>query len=105
METDGGYVELAQVIDPIEAELLVAFLKDGGVDFRINNRMGARMLSGLIPPSENRVLILVREDDLERAEALLEEYRGMESAEILGDEGDGEPDAPAEEDDKGAQEP
>lgn len=102
MANDGGYVELTQIIDPVEAELLVAFLKDGGVDFRINNRMGARMLSGLMPASENRVLIFVREDDLERAQALLEEYRGMESAEMLADDEEGKEDAPVDDDKESA---
>jgi len=91
MENEGGYLELTRLSDPLEAELLAAFLADGEVAFRINNRMGARMFGSLLAPADNPVIILVRDDDFERAELLLDEYRSLQEEQRGGDdEGDGE---------------
>lgn len=73
------YVELTRISDPVQADLLAAFLEDGDVEFQVVNRSGAGFMSQLIPRSANPVVFRILRDDLERGRVLLEEYNSLQS--------------------------
>jgi len=90
MAPEGNFVELVRIGDPIQADLLTAFLGDSEIEFIVQNRVGP-MMSQLMPRAQNAVIFRVREEHLERGNELLEEYRKMQSeAEGAGDSGDTE---------------
>ena len=91
MAPEGHFVELERIGDPIQAELLTAFLGDSEIEFIVQNRVGPGMMSQLMPRAQNAVIFRVREEHLERGNELLEEYRKMQSgAEGAGGSGDTE---------------
>lgn len=107
MENEGRFVELTRVFDPIEADLLAAFLEDGEVEFEMVNRESARVMASLLSPMQNPVIFHVREEDLEQAALLLQEYRSMQAAappsSLFPQSADSEPaegDAPPDPDDE-----
>lgn len=81
MAPDGSFVELVRIGDPIQADLFTAFLGDAEVEFIVGNRMGSGMMTQLMPQAAQPVVFMVREDDLERATELLEDYRKMQDGE------------------------
>ncbi|MBN2714813.1 MAG: hypothetical protein JXX14_03095 [Deltaproteobacteria bacterium] len=91
------YVELTRVSDPVQADLLAAFLEDGDVEFQVVNRSGAGFMSQLIPRSANPVLFRILATDFERGKVLLEEYNTLQlqptpsdDDALTGDDGDAE---------------
>ena len=50
MAPDGNFVELVRIGDPIEADLLTAFLGNAEIEFIVQNRVGPGMMSQLMPP-------------------------------------------------------
>jgi hypothetical protein len=80
------FVELVRIDDLIEADLLTTFLEDSDVEYRVANRSGAGLMSGLMPASENPVIFLVLNTDLEMGQQLLEEFRSFEKADIPADD-------------------
>ncbi len=83
MAPDGNFVELVRIGDPIEADLLTAFLGNSEIEFIVQNRMGTGMMNQLMPRAQNAVIFRVRKENLERGKELLEEYRKMQSGEII----------------------
>ncbi len=83
MAPDGNFVELVRIGDPIQADLITAFLGDSEIEFIVQNRIGPGMMSQLMPRAQNAVIFRVRKENLERAQELLEEYRKMQSGEII----------------------
>jgi len=83
MTEEERFVELVRIGDPIQADLLAAFLEDGEIDFQCINRTTAGLMAQLMPRAQNPVIFRVREEDLERAEDLLAEYRKMQEAELI----------------------
>jgi hypothetical protein len=86
MAPDGSFVELVRIGDPIEADLFTAFLGDAEVEFIVGNRVGAGMMFHLMPRAQKPVVFMVREDDLERAQELLEDYRAMQKGDHVSSE-------------------
>ncbi|MBN2531008.1 MAG: hypothetical protein JXR76_31770 [Deltaproteobacteria bacterium] len=78
MTEQSEYVELTRVSDPVQADLLAAFLEDGDVEFQVVNRSGAGFMSQLIPRAANPVLFRILAEDLERGKVLLEEYQSLQ---------------------------
>ena len=72
------YVELTRISDPVQADLLAAFLEDGDVEFQVVNRSGAGFMSQLIPRSANPVVFRILRDDLDRGKVLLDEYTTLQ---------------------------
>ena len=56
MAEQSEYVELVRISDPVQADLLAAFLEDGDIEFQVVNRSGAGFMSQLIPRAANPVL-------------------------------------------------
>ncbi len=83
MAPDGNFVELVRIGDPIQADLLTAFLGDSEIEFIVQNRLGPGMMSQLMPRAQNAVIFRVREEHLEHAKELLEDYRKMQLEEII----------------------
>lgn len=83
MAPDGNFVELVRITDQIQSDLFVAFLGDAEVEFIVQNRMGTGIMAQLMPGTENPVIIRVREDDMERAQELLADYRKMQAGSII----------------------
>lgn len=83
-KSDSNLVELTRVYDPIEADLLAAFLEDGDIEFHM--RRSARTMASLMPSSETPVKFMVYEQDLEQAKSLLEEYSAAQNASVPPDE-------------------
>ncbi len=83
MAPDGNFVELVRIGDPIEADLLTAFLGNSEIEFIVQNRVGTGMMNQLMPRAQNAVIFRVREEHLDRARELLEEYRKMQAGEII----------------------
>ena len=82
MTEQSEYVELTRVSDPVQADLLAAFLEDGDVEFQVVNRSGAGFMSQLIPRAANPVVFRILTDDLERGKLLLKEYEGLQSQRV-----------------------
>lgn len=78
MAPDGNFVELVRIEDPIEADLFTAFLGDAEIEFIVGNRVGAGMMTQLMPQAQKPVVFMVREEDMDRARELLADYRGMQ---------------------------
>ncbi|MBN2801616.1 MAG: DUF2007 domain-containing protein [Deltaproteobacteria bacterium] len=90
MSEDGHYVDLVKIGDPIEADLLSAFLGDSEIEFEVVNRGTAGIMSNIMPASVNPIVFKVLEDDKERALELIEEYRMLQKASIPPDSDDDE---------------
>jgi hypothetical protein len=80
MRPELQYTELIRVHDPIEADLLAAFLGDGDIDFVVLNRQSAGLMHALMPRAANPVLFRVSTEDMERAQSLLDEYRHLQKS-------------------------
>jgi len=101
MAPDGGFVELVRIGDTIQADLFIAYLGDAEIEFIVQGRESAGMMSHLMPRAQKPVIISVHEDDLEHATELLAEYRAMQAGPLLPSEapppaGDAAPDEPDE---------
>lgn len=84
MADEDKLVELTRVTDPVEADLLAAFLEDGELEFQM--RRSARTMAPIMPASEVATVFMVYEQDLESAKDLLEEYREVQAASIPPDD-------------------
>lgn len=80
------YAELVRIGDPVEADLLAAFLEDGEIEFQVVNRSGAGFMSQLMPRAQNPVVFRVLEEHLEIGKMLLEEYRTMQHSAVPADD-------------------
>jgi hypothetical protein len=92
MAEQSEYVELVRISDPVQADLLAAFLEDGDIEFQVVNRSGAGFMSQLIPRSANPVLFRILVDDLERGKVLLSEYQMLQQKPSSPDDADEEED-------------
>ena len=72
------FKELVRIGDPIEADLLAAFLEDGEITFKLIKT--AQTMASLMPATQTPIVFQVLEDDLPRAQELLEEYREQQRA-------------------------
>ncbi|MDJ0764566.1 MAG: hypothetical protein QNJ97_16430 [Myxococcota bacterium] len=71
-------VELTRVADPVEADLLAAFLEADGLEFQM--RRSARTMAPAFPTAQSATIFMVYEADVTRAQALLEEYSRAQAA-------------------------
>jgi hypothetical protein len=78
MAEQSEYVELVRISDPVQADLLAAFLEDGDIEFQVVNRSGAGFMSQLIPRAANPVLFRILAKDLDRGKVLLSEYQMLQ---------------------------
>jgi hypothetical protein len=88
MAEQSEYVELVRISDPVQADLLAAFLEDGDIEFQVVNRSGAGFMSQLIPRAANPVLFRILAKDLERGKVLLSEYQMLQQKPSSPDEND-----------------
>ena len=86
MTEQSEYVELTRVSDPVQADLLAAFLEDGDVEFQVVNRSGAGFMSQLIPRAANPVVFRILTEDFERGKTLLEEYNSLQQKPSVDDD-------------------
>ena len=77
-ESQERFKELARVGDPLEADLLAAFLEDGDVTFKLIKT--AQTMASLMPASQTPIVFHVLEEDLPRARELLQAYREQQSS-------------------------
>ncbi len=90
MAEQSEYVELVRISDPVQADLLAAFLEDGDIEFQVVNRSGAGFMSQLIPRAANPVLFRILAKDLDRGKVLLSEYQMLQQKPSSPDENDGD---------------
>ena len=83
MSPEYEYTELVRIGDPIQADLLAAFLEDGDLHFQIINRHSAGFMANLVPREANPVIFKVLEPDMEQGNTLLLEYRKLQNAELI----------------------
>jgi hypothetical protein len=84
MGEEDKLVELTRIVDPVEADLVAAFLEDDELEFQM--RRNARTMASIMPASEVPTVFMVYEADLERAKDLLEEYRKVQAASLPPDD-------------------
>lgn len=78
--SDDKLVELTRIYDPVAADLLAAFLEDGGIEFQM--RRSARSMATVMPSAETPTIFMVYDEDLETAKELLEDYNRGQSASL-----------------------
>ena len=84
MATDNeNFVELCRVNDPIEAELLAAFLDDADLEFAMTDPGGAGIVGAITPQTQTQIVFRVAEEDTPYANELLDEYRRMQAGPLL----------------------
>ena len=72
-----NYEELVRIADPIEADLLAAFLEDGEITFKLVK--SAQTMASLMPSSQAPIVFYALKDDIPRAQELLEAYRDSQT--------------------------
>ena len=72
-----NFKELIRIGDPIEADLLAAFLEDGDITFKLIK--SAQTMAPILPSAEAPIVFQVLKEDFPRAEELLEAYKASQS--------------------------
>lgn len=73
------YDELIRIGNPIEADLLAAFLEDGEITFKLVK--SAQTMAPILPSSQAPIVFYVLKEDIPRANELIEAYREAQNAE------------------------